>query len=135
MGRHYYGDSVASSNVYLNTLSNQVLNNKISNALIDNAKMVGGNKLKNTFGKEFYISGIDDNIDGKINVNLMGFFKKYDKQFTDHFDYKNNRLVPFVSLTMLDWRTYMLIATKQNVPGKLELSIMNDNIQANNLLF
>ena len=120
---------------YLDSISRQVMNNKISTGLIDNAKMVGTNKLKNMFGKEFYIGGIDDNIDGKINVNLMAFFKKYDKQFTDHFDYKNNKLVPFVSVTVLDWRTYMFIATKQNVPGKLELSIMNDNIQADTYVY
>ncbi|MBR6289389.1 MAG: ATP-binding protein [Acholeplasmatales bacterium] len=115
---------------YLNGLSRQVMNNKFSIGIIDNAKMVGGNKLKNLFGKEFYIGGLDNNIDGKINIKLMEFFKKYDKQFSDHFDYKNNRLVPFVSVSIIDPRTYMFIATKQNVPGKLELSIMNDSIAA-----
>lgn len=131
MGRRY----PSTTEDYMNSLSRYVMNNNISNGLINNAKMVGGNKIKNMFGKEFYISGIDDNIDGKINVKLMEFFKKYDKNFSDHFDTKNNKLIPFIAVSQLDMRTYMLIATKQNIPGKLELSIMNDNISADTYVY
>ena len=107
---------------------NRFLNTRLTNGLINSSKDIVFSKIKNTFGSEFYIDNATENT--MFNTGIIDFLKQYDKNFEEHYDPVRERLYPFVSIGIIDPRTFILIATKYNVPGKMQSSVMEDKMNA-----
>ena len=116
-------------NMYLNNqITQAVMNSQVSNGLITEGKTLMSNKLKSTFGQEFYVDSATEN--SKFNEKIFNFLQKYDKYFENHYDAVRDSIIPFSTFIVLDPRTFMFVATKHNVPGKMRASIMDDKINA-----
>lgn len=118
---------------YANAELNGLLNSNFTNGLINNSKNIVFSKLKNTFGKEFYVDNATEN--SQFNEGIMEYLKKYDKNFNEHYDSVRERLLPFTTFCVLNKRTFLFIATKYNVPGKMQSSMMDDKVQADLYLY
>jgi len=87
-----------------------------------------GIKVKDTFGKEFYISrGTDNNFQNK---ELFEWLEEHDKMYNSHFSAANNSLSQFVTIISLGHSTFAYVATKSLVPGKEYASYIGEELNA-----
>lgn len=104
-------------------LNNGVLNSSFMTNVKEYTKNLYLFKAKNNFGKEFYIN-VGENLkeDDKLYKFLSKFVPDFDTMLND------DRLVPTIKMTKLDRNTYMYIATKQYIPGKMTAAFTGENI-------
>ena len=118
---------------YADAEINGWLNSSFASGLIDNGRNIIMSKVKNTFGTEFYVDNATENT--QFNTVIFEYLKKYDKNFDQHYDPVRERLYPFTTFCILNPRTFMFIATKYNVPGKMKSSFMEDKMSADLYLY
>ena len=99
----------------------RVLYGKFANDIVLNIKNLGMSKVKNMFGKEFYISR-----NNAYQKEVVNFLSENDSQFANNYNKENHQINPYMNLNVIDKQTFMFVATKHFVPNKLINSMISN---------
>lgn len=113
-------------NIYMTKLSlvaQSISNSSLVDAVKQDSIKLVKNKLKDHFGKEFYI--FKGKYGDSYNKKLHEWIKKYDSDFEYHYSKISENLTDFVKLICLETYTFMYIATGSKIERNNIYDIVN----------